>query len=110
MSDAKPKTRLPMYSAADKDNMRWFWRLYLRKHSGKLLIVLGLILVQGVVYQQFLAMTENGLRVIFEAGAMRDLIMVCIIVFLLFTVRGGQNLQSGDLRDAARSDRASDVA
>ncbi|MEO1137958.1 MAG: ABC transporter ATP-binding protein [Pseudomonadota bacterium] len=88
MSDPKPKKRQPLYSQADKDNMRWFWRMYLRKHSGKLLIVLGLILVQGLVYQQFLAMTENGLRVIFEAGALRDLLMVCVVVFLLFTVRG----------------------
>ncbi len=88
MSEPKPTKRQPLYSDADKDNLRWFWRNYLRKHSGKLLIVLGLILVQGLVYQQFLAMTESGLRVIFEAGAMRDLIMVCIVVFLLFTVRG----------------------
>ncbi|MEL7258082.1 MAG: ABC transporter ATP-binding protein [Pseudomonadota bacterium] len=88
MSEPKPNKREPLYSEADKDNLRWFWRNYLRKHSGKLLIVLGLILVQGLVYQQFLAMTESGLRVIFEAGAMRDLIMVCIVVFLLFTVRG----------------------
>ncbi len=88
MSDTKKAKRQPLYSEADRDNMRWFWRLYLRKHAGKLLIVLGLILVQGVVYQQFLALTESGLRVIFESGAMRELIMVCVVVFVLFTVRG----------------------
>jgi len=88
MSDTKKAKRQPLYSEADRDNMRWFWRLYLRKHAGKLLIVLGLILVQGLVYQQFLAMTESGLRVIFESGAMRELIMVCVVVFVLFTVRG----------------------
>ncbi len=73
MSDTQAKKRQPLYSAADKRNMRWFWHGYLRKHSGKLLLVLFLILVQGLVYQQFLVMTEDGLRVIFEAGAMRDL-------------------------------------
>ncbi|WP_135502381.1 ABC transporter ATP-binding protein [Roseovarius aestuariivivens] len=83
----KPK-RQRLYSQADRDNMRWFWRHYLRKHSGMLLVVLGLILVQGLVYQQFLAMTESGLRVIFDSGALRELIMVCVVVFLLFTVRG----------------------
>ncbi len=88
MSTPKTKTREPLYSEADKDNLRWFWRDYLRKHLGMLFVVLALILVQGLVYQQFLAMTESGLRVIFEAGAMRELITVCIVVFLLFTVRG----------------------
>ncbi len=88
MSDTPGKTRQPLYSAADKRNMRWFWRTYLRKHSGKLLLVLILILVQGLVYQQFLAMTEDGLRVIFESGAMADLIEVCVVVFFLFAVRG----------------------
>lgn len=88
MSDTPTKTRQPLYSDADKRNMRWFWRNYLRKHRGKLLLVLLLILVQGLVYQQFLAMTEDGLRVIFEAGAMRELIEVCIVVFVLFAVRG----------------------
>ncbi|MGK7752961.1 MULTISPECIES: ABC transporter ATP-binding protein [unclassified Roseovarius] len=88
MSDTPRKTRQPLYSAADKRNMRWFWQGYLRKHSGKLLLVLVLILVQGLVYQQFLAMTEDGLRVIFESGAMRELIEVCIVVFGLFAVRG----------------------
>lgn len=88
MSDRKSKERTPLYSQADKDNMRWFWRTYLRQHTGKLLVVLGLILAQGLIYQQFLAMTESGLRVIFEAGAMRDLITVCVFVFVLFVVRG----------------------
>lgn len=88
MSDTPTKTRQPLYSDADKRNMRWFWRNYLRKHQGKLLLVLLLILVQGLVYQQFLALTEDGLRVIFEAGAMRELIEVCIVVFVLFAVRG----------------------
>ncbi|SEK69181.1 ATP-binding cassette, subfamily B/ATP-binding cassette, subfamily B, MsbA [Roseovarius azorensis] len=51
-------------------------------------LVLGMILVQGVVYQQFLSITENGLRVIFEKGMMRELLLICVVVFFLFTVRG----------------------
>ena len=88
MSDPKPRKRQPLYSAADRDNILWFWRLYLRKHTGKLCLVLLMVLVQGLVFQQFLSMTESGLRVIFEAGAMRDLIMVCVAVFCLFAIRG----------------------
>lgn len=88
MSDPKPKKRQPLYSAEDRDNILWFWRHYLRKHTFKLCLVLVMILVQGLVFQQFLAMTESGLRVIFEAGAMRDLIMVCVAVFCLFSIRG----------------------
>ena len=88
MFGLKRKTRQPLYSQTDRDNIRWFWHSYLKKHSGWLFVVLGMILVQGVVYQQFLSMTENGLRVIFEAGAMRELIMVCLVVFFLFAVRG----------------------
>ena len=88
MTDKTAKTRQPLYSPQDRDNIRWFWRNYLKKHAGKLALVLGMILVQGLVYQQFLSMTESGLRVIFEAGAMRELIMVCIVVFFLFAVRG----------------------
>ncbi|MEM7074155.1 MAG: ABC transporter ATP-binding protein [Pseudomonadota bacterium] len=72
----------------DRQNMLWFWRRYLRKHAGMLSLVLALILVQGLVYQQFLAMTESGLRVIFDSGALRELVIVCVTVFVLFTVRG----------------------
>ncbi len=88
MSKTTRNKRQPLYSETDRDNIRWFWHSYLKKHSGWLLVVLGMILAQGFVYQQFLSMTENGLRVIFEAGAMRELVMVCIVVFFLFAVRG----------------------
>ncbi|MEL7205144.1 MAG: ABC transporter ATP-binding protein, partial [Pseudomonadota bacterium] len=88
MTKTTRKKRQPLYSQTDRDNIRWFWHSYLKKHSGWLLVVLGMILAQGFVYQQFLSMTENGLRVIFEAGAMRELVMVCIVVFFLFAVRG----------------------
>ena len=88
MTEKTAKTRQPLYSPQDRENIRWFWRNYLKKHTGMLALVLGMILVQGLVYQQFLSMTESGLRVIFEAGAMRELVMVCIVVFFLFAVRG----------------------
>ncbi|MEI4196181.1 ABC transporter ATP-binding protein [Roseovarius sp. E0-M6] len=88
MTDTPPRTRGPLYSPADRDNLLWFWRTYLRKHSGRLALVLLMILVQGLVYQQFLSMTESGLRVIFESGSLRDLALVCVAVFFLFAVRG----------------------
>ncbi|MEL7254689.1 MAG: ABC transporter ATP-binding protein [Pseudomonadota bacterium] len=92
MTDTTSKKRAAqkskMYSDKDRDNIRWFWRNYLKKHSGWLALVLLMILVQGVVYQQFLALTESGLRLIFEAGAVRDLVWVCAAVFGLFALRG----------------------
>ncbi len=88
MTETTPKKRQPLYTAKDRDNIRWFWRDYLKKHAGWLTLVLGMILIQGLVYAQFLSMTEDGLRVIFEAGEMSDLILVCVAVFGLFAVRG----------------------
>ena len=49
------------------------------------------ILVQGVIYQQFLSMTETGLRVIFESGDMSQLLVVCGVVFGLFSLRGAMS-------------------
>ncbi|MEM1428613.1 MAG: ABC transporter ATP-binding protein [Pseudomonadota bacterium] len=77
----------PLFSARDKENIAWFWNTYLRKRMGWLFLVLGMILVQGVVYQQFLSLTESGLRVIFEDGQFSDLLRVCVIVVILFSVR-----------------------
>src|SRR6056297_564714 len=88
MTDTPPRTRGPLYSPADRDNLLWFWRTYLRKHSGRLALVLLMIVIQGLVYQQFLSMTESGLRVIFESGTMTQLVTVCAFVFILFAVRG----------------------
>jgi ABC-type multidrug transport system fused ATPase/permease subunit len=76
-----------MFSAEDRDNIRWFWNTYLKQKSPWLLLVLGMILVQGFVYQQFLVLTEDGLRIIFESGALSDLVRVCGIVFVLFATR-----------------------
>ncbi|MFD0859629.1 ABC transporter ATP-binding protein [Roseovarius aquimarinus] len=88
MSKTEKSERIPLYSERDRDNLRWLWSRYLRKKAPWLLVVLGMILVQGVVYQQFLSMTESGLRVIFESGSVADLVQVCIVVFVLFAVRG----------------------
>lgn len=82
------RPRAALYSQRDRDNMLWFWRGYLRQKSPWLIVVLAMIAVQGVVYQQFLSMTENGLRVIFDSGTVRELALICAVVFFLFTVRG----------------------
>jgi len=78
----------PLFSTQDRQNLRWFWNNYLKSKSPWLLVVLVAILIQGVAYQQFLALTESGLRVIFESGSAWELARVCVIVFLLFAVRG----------------------
>jgi len=78
----------PLFSAQDRQNLRWFWDNYLKSKSPWLLVVLVAILIQGVAYQQFLALTESGLRVIFESGSAWELARVCVIVFLLFAIRG----------------------
>ena len=87
---AKPK-RQPFFSGQDRANLRWLWRGYLKKRVGWLALALGMILVQGVIYQQFLSMTESGLRVIFDSGKMSDLVLVCAVVFGLFALRGAMS-------------------
>ncbi|MDA9673644.1 ABC transporter ATP-binding protein/permease [Paracoccaceae bacterium] len=47
-----------------------------------------LIIFQGFVYQQFLVLTESGLRVIFSSGTFNELIWVCLAILLIFSVRG----------------------
>jgi ATP-binding cassette subfamily B protein/subfamily B ATP-binding cassette protein MsbA len=84
--DAKRKRR-PLFTARDRDNLRWFWTSYLRSKSAWLLAVFGMLSIQGVVYQQFLTLTETGLRVIFDSADLRQLTWVCVMVFLLFTTR-----------------------
>lgn len=76
-----------MFNPQDRRNLRWFWQSYLRSKSIWLLIVLGMVSVQGLVYQQFLQLTESGLRVIFEDGSLRQLALICGYVFFLFAVR-----------------------
>jgi ATP-binding cassette subfamily B protein/subfamily B ATP-binding cassette protein MsbA len=84
-----PKSeRLPFFTGQDVTNVKWFWNNYLVQRTPWLLVVLGLILVQGIAYQQFLSLTESGLRVIFDAGVIAELVKVCAIVFGLFAIRG----------------------
>lgn len=83
----KPSPKQPMFSPTDIDNIKWFWRNYLRDKSPWLILVLGMVSAQALVYQQFLSLTENGLRVIFEDGSLSQLIKVCAFVFLLFGTR-----------------------
>ena len=59
----------------------------MKARTGWLLLVSLLIIFQGLVYQQFLVLTEEGLRVIFESGSYKDLIWVCLAVFIIFSVR-----------------------
>ncbi len=75
------------FNDADRRNVRWFWRTYLKQRTPWLLFIILLVLLQGVVYQQFLSITENGLRVIFSNGKLADLIQICIMVVILFAVR-----------------------
>lgn len=88
MAKTTSKNKEPFFSAKDKDNLHWFWHGYLKYKVGMMCLVLLMIIVQGLVYQQFLVKTESGLRVIFESGTVRDLIMISFFVFSLFVVRG----------------------
>jgi ATP-binding cassette subfamily B protein/subfamily B ATP-binding cassette protein MsbA len=85
---AREKTkRHPLFRPVDVDNLRWFWQLYLRDKTPWLLVVFAMVSLQGLVYQQFLSLTENGLRVIFDNRSYSELIRVCVIVFFLFSAR-----------------------
>ena len=84
----RKRTERPFFTPEDRRNIAWFWHGYLKKRTPWLLVVLGLILLQGLAYQQFLSLTESGLSVIFEGGQASDLLRVCAIVFGLFAFRG----------------------
>ena len=75
------------FSEKDKSNITWFWRRYLKRKTPWLGLILALVLLEGFVLQKFLAITETGLRVIFEQGDIIDLLWICLMVFLIFTVR-----------------------
>jgi ATP-binding cassette subfamily B protein len=76
-----------LFSEKDKSNIAWFWRRYLKRKTPWLGLILALVLLEGFVLQKFLAITETGLRVIFEQGDIIDLLWICLMVFLIFTVR-----------------------
>ncbi len=75
------------FSKRDKENLAWFWQSYMRARAKWLIFVLLLIIFQGFVYQQFLVLTESGLRVIFSSGTFSELIWVCLAILIIFTVR-----------------------
>ena len=75
------------FSERDKKNLAWFWQSYMRARAKWLIFVLLLIIFQGFVYQQFLVLTESGLRVIFSSGTFSELIWVCLAILIIFTVR-----------------------
>ena len=75
------------FSEKDKSNITWFWRRYLKRKTPWLGLILALVLLEGFVLQKFLAITETGLRVIFEQGDIMDLLWICLVVFLIFMVR-----------------------
>ena len=75
------------FSDRDKTNINWFWQNYMRSRAKWLVFVAMLIIFQGFVYQQFLVLTESGLRVIFSSGQFSDLIWVCLAILLIFSVR-----------------------
>jgi len=80
--------RRPLFTEDDKTNIAWFYRSYLKEKILWLVLVMGMILVQGFAYQQFIALTEDGLRVIFDKGDYTALYGVCGMVLLIFTIRG----------------------
>ncbi len=75
------------FSEKDKSNITWFWRRYLKRKTPWLGLILALVLLEGFALQKFLAITETGLRVIFEQGDIMDLLWICLVVFLIFMVR-----------------------
>ncbi|MDO5758810.1 MAG: ABC transporter ATP-binding protein [Rhodobacterales bacterium] len=83
----KTSSRQPMFSPQDRDNIKWFWRLYLKDKAPWLIVVLAMVSVQAFVYQQFLSLTNTGLRVIFDDGSFQQLVKICAFVFLLFGTR-----------------------
>lgn len=83
----KRKERAPLFNDQDKDNISWFWDKYLKERTPWLGLVMVMILIQGFAYQQFISLTESGLRVIFDDGSVSGLIKVCGMVLAIFSVR-----------------------
>lgn len=87
-SRKEPKTQpRPLFTAQDKANISWFSKTYLKEKVPWLGAVMAMILVQGFAYQQFVSLTEDGLRVIFDKGEVTGLIGVCAMVMTIFSVR-----------------------
>jgi ATP-binding cassette subfamily B protein len=86
-SKDEKKARRPLFTDRDKANVAWFARTYLKEKVPWLILVMGMILIQGFAYQQFIKLTEDGLRVIFDKGEASGLLGVCLMVMLIFSVR-----------------------
>lgn len=83
-----PKSKPKFFDAEDKEAISWFWNRYLKSKFVWLLLILAMVVVQGLVYQQFLRLTESGLRIVFDKGELKDLVKICAMVFGVFAVRG----------------------
>lgn len=83
----KRQARRPLFTTEDKANVAWFVRTYLKEKVPWLGLVMAMIIIQGAAYQQFIALTEDGLRVIFEKGDRAGLLRVCFMVMAIFSVR-----------------------
>ena len=79
--------RNTLFSPKDIANMRWFWSEYFKSKTGWLFVILLMIVLQGFVLQQFVSITETGLRVIFTQGNLRDLFEVCGLILIIFSIR-----------------------
>ena len=88
MLKLKRKDRRPTFTPQDIENMKWFWTNYLRPKTKWMAIIFVLVILQGLVFQQFLSLSENGLRTIFDKGDLGRLVWVCAAVFALFAFRG----------------------
>ncbi|MCR9086007.1 MAG: ABC transporter ATP-binding protein/permease [Rhodobacteraceae bacterium] len=80
-------SRGPLFTTDDKRAIVWFFFGYLWPKAKWLGVIVLLVTLQGLVYRQFLYLTENGLRVIFEKGSFTQLYAVCAAVFGLFMFR-----------------------
>ncbi len=83
----RDRERKPLFTERDKENITWFYHTYLKEKALWLGLVMAMILVQGFAYQQFIRLTEDGLRVIFENGDVGGLVWVCVMVMGIFSVR-----------------------
>lgn len=82
------KDKPPTFTPRDIENLKWFWTNYLRPKTKWMVLIFVLVFLQGLVFQQFLELSENGLRTIFDKGEAGRLILVCLAVFGLFSFRG----------------------
>ena len=81
----KANLKYKFLSEQDTENIKWFWNNYMRSRVGWL-VCFNTHYFQGWFISNF-STHETGLRVIFESGSYKDLIWVCLAVFIIFSVR-----------------------